>query len=125
MESLMNSIQEYSALITECPFIPDEYISKCAPFIEADTIESSLDEIQEKHLIPVYVHNNEPVISHADFIDATYCCFRGQYFDQKILNPRVRLSHPINALSATFCNNVTSCSCPIAVIRGVSRVSAV
>jgi hypothetical protein len=108
MESLMNAIQEYSALITECPFIPDEYISTCAPFIEADAIESSLDEIHEKHLIPVYVNDNEPVISHADFIDATYSCFRGHHFEQKILNTRVRLSHPIKGRVPEAKNKATN-----------------
>lgn len=37
-------------------------------FIEANTEPVSLSEIREKHLIPVFVKDNQPTISQVDFI---------------------------------------------------------
>jgi hypothetical protein len=85
----------YAEVINEVPFVPDEPLSTGKPFIEANTIEVSLEEIREKHIIPVYVKDNEPVISHAEFIETAGQCLRDFYWDQIILKPRVRLSHPI------------------------------
>ncbi|GAB2605981.1 DUF3871 family protein [Spirosoma areae] len=64
-------------------------------FIVANTLPASLREIREQHIIPVYSKDNEPLISHADFIEATYETVY-QYFPQEIvLEPSVRVSHPI------------------------------
>ena len=64
-------------------------------FITANTLPASLREIREQHIIPVYSKDNEPLISHADFIEATYQTVY-QYFPQEIiLEPSVRVSHPI------------------------------
>lgn len=38
-------------------------------FIEANTKNVSYSEIREKHIIPVFVKDNEQVISHTNFID--------------------------------------------------------
>jgi hypothetical protein len=69
-------------------------LSKPSPFIEANTIALSLEEIQRDHQIPVFVIDNEPAISHADFVetvrDAATKCFSAQ---SSI--PAVRVSHPI------------------------------
>ena len=39
------------------------------PFLEANTVEIGYQEIKEKHIIPVFAKNNEPAISHHEFID--------------------------------------------------------
>ena len=39
------------------------------PFIEANTIPVEYQEIQDNHLIPVFVKDNEPTISQTEFID--------------------------------------------------------
>ncbi len=65
------------------------------PFIQANTIESSLHEIREKHIIPVFIKDNEPVISHGDFIEAAQNVVSDIYHDETILQPSVRLSHPV------------------------------
>ena len=44
--------------------------SKQKHFIEANTIESSLEEMRSDHIIPVFVKDNETLISHDEFIDA-------------------------------------------------------
>lgn len=69
--------------------------AKSSPFIEANTIASSLEEIKTEHIIPVFVKDNETLISHAEFIEGAqeiaYEYFRGE----TILHPEIRLSHPI------------------------------
>lgn len=65
------------------------------PFIQANTVASSLDEIKTRHTIPVFIKDNEPVISHADFIETTAAVVRQVYAEETILGASVRLSHPI------------------------------
>ena len=69
--------------------------STSKPFIEANTIENTLEEIKEKHIIPVFIKDNETVISHADFIDATMQATSEIFYGETILKPSIRLSHPI------------------------------
>jgi hypothetical protein len=38
-------------------------------FIEANTLPISLDEMKKDHIIPVFVKDNEPLISHVEFIE--------------------------------------------------------
>lgn len=64
-------------------------------FITANTIESSLEEIKGKHVIPVFVKDNEPVISHADFIECTMDITQYVFRRERILKPSVRVSHEI------------------------------
>lgn len=64
-------------------------------FIEANTIISSLGEIQKDHVIPVFVKDNEPLISQADFIATTANIVTEIFTGETILEPSVRLSHPI------------------------------
>ncbi len=40
---------------------------KASPFIIANTQEVSLYDLEHQHIIPVYVKDNEPLISHYDF----------------------------------------------------------
>ena len=66
-----------------------------SPFIVANTLESSIKEIKDEHLIPVFVKDNQPVISQADFINLT-CDITNHIFQKEIvLQPSVRVSHPI------------------------------
>lgn len=72
-----------------------ERISAGGAFIEANTVESSLEEIKEKHIIPVFIKDNEPLISQADFIQSTYEIAADVFSTETILRPNIRLSHPI------------------------------
>lgn len=65
------------------------------PFIEANTIASSFEELRDKHIIPVFIKDNEPVISHHDFIETTMEAVKLAYSSETILSPSIRLSHPI------------------------------
>ena len=84
--------EEYASYIE----IEEQIIeSSSSVFIGANTIEVNLQEIQKQHIIPVFSKDNEPLISHGDFIQTTYDvinhCFKGE----DILSPSIRVSHPI------------------------------
>jgi len=72
----------------------DKLVSTSKPFIEANTIESSLDEIRNKHIIPTY-RNNDRLISIAEFIDTCISVVKKIYPDEIILEPNIRLSHAV------------------------------
>ncbi len=72
-----------------------EVISSSKPFIEANTIGATLHEINNKHIIPVFVKENEPAISQGEFIDATVQAINRVYAGETILKPNIRLSHAI------------------------------
>ena len=69
--------------------------SNSKPFIEANTIQVSLNEIRTNHIIPVFVKDNETLISHADFIEAARSISEDVFHGEQILDPQVRVSHPI------------------------------
>lgn len=70
-------------------------VSTDKPFIQANTTEVSLQEIKDNHIIPVFIKDNEPLISHADFIETTLKVASDVYSNETILSPTVRVSHPI------------------------------
>jgi hypothetical protein len=74
---------------------PVNTVSTDKPFIQANTIGMNYEEISEKHIIPVYIKDNEPLISHADFIEATMHAVSHIYSSEIILKPSIRVSHPI------------------------------
>jgi hypothetical protein len=75
--------------------IQQKAISTAKPFIQANTIESSLEDIKTNHIIPVFHRDNETVISHSDFIDTLLSVITELYPTETILRPSVRVSHPI------------------------------
>jgi hypothetical protein len=87
-------------IIEHLPFVPDviqpvQINSTSKPFIEANTLEMSLKEIKNKHLVPVFVKDNETLISHSDFIDAASTITADVFHGERILRPSIRVSHPI------------------------------
>lgn len=69
--------------------------SNTKAFIEANTIEVGFSNIRDEHIIPVFVKDNEPLISHGDFIDATLDLTADIFHGEQIMKPAVRVSHPI------------------------------
>ena len=65
------------------------------PFINANTEDCSLKDIKSGHIIPVFVKDNEPLISHADFIESTIDLTADIFQGEAILSPSIRLSHPV------------------------------
>lgn len=70
-------------------------VSTNRPFIQANTTEVSLQSIKDGHIIPVFIKDNEPLISHADFIETTLKVASDVYAGENILKPSVRVSHPV------------------------------
>lgn len=81
------------------PFISsmetDRPDSNSKAFIEANTIETSIEEVRDHHIIPVFVKDNETLISHSDFIESTVFLANDIFQGERILKPNIRVSHPI------------------------------
>lgn len=91
MEATDNTIQE----LQTHELVHSLEISTDKPFIQANTIASSLSEIKDRHIIPVFIKDNEPVISHTDFIEITQSVVSEVYSGEEILQPSIRVSHPV------------------------------
>ncbi len=89
MEQILNSIatRHFEELIIET--------STDRPFIQANTVDVSLEEIKNSHVIPVFIKDNEPVISHSDFIESSLDVVYELFPYDTVLKPSIRLSHPI------------------------------
>ncbi len=64
-------------------------------FIKGNSISATLEEIKAEHVIPVFLKDNEPVISHTDFIESMVEVATHIYGSGSISKPVVRISHPI------------------------------
>jgi hypothetical protein len=76
-------------------------------FIEANTIESTLEEIRSRHVIPIY-RDSEALISQAEFIEITEEVVGEVYPSERIISPQVRLSHPIKGRVPEARNKATA-----------------
>ena len=65
------------------------------PFMQANTAPVTIQELSNEHIIPVFIKDNEPLISHGDFIEAAYLMVREMFPGERILKPSIRVSHPI------------------------------
>lgn len=74
--------------------IPDEK-NLNSKFMEANTVPAQLSEIRDKHIIPVFLKDNEPTISQVDFIETVSEAVRDNFRLPFTPEPRVRVSHPI------------------------------
>src|SRR6188474_1848466 len=91
---------EQTALINQPALVIDNnQISTASkterPFIVANTTEASLEEIKKHHIIPVFTKDNEPLISHTDFIEAAISMAADVFHGEHIYKPQVRLSHAV------------------------------
>jgi hypothetical protein len=84
-ESLLPSVMPVSTSTTH----------KMNHFIEANTIECTLSEMRNEHIIPVFVKDNETLISHVEFIESAQQMAYDIFREENILHPEIRLSHPI------------------------------
>lgn len=90
METLENN-----ALMVREKTIEPTVVSTAQPFIEANTIAATREEIQYRHIIPVYGKDNEPLISHAEFVESLETVVNHYYRSETILTPSIRLSHAV------------------------------
>lgn len=87
-------LQEHEVIQLDNPDQNRNEISQAA-FIEANTFSSTLEEISSTHIIPVFGKDNETLISQTDFIEVTNQAVFDLFNGEKILQPNIRLSHPI------------------------------
>jgi hypothetical protein len=94
MEQVIN---HYPAIVRPAGFSTqtEQTDSNTKAFIEANTIEVGFTSIRDEHIIPVFVKDNEPLISHSDFIHATLDLTADIFHGEQIMKPAVRVSHPI------------------------------
>lgn len=64
-------------------------------FIEANTIEVSLEHLKNDCIVPVFAKDNECTISHYDFINSTLEVVEDVLNYQGVLKPDIRASHVI------------------------------
>lgn len=96
MESAIIKYSDTKAsFIEEAQVIDEVTQSTTKPFIQANTVESSLFKIKEKHIIPVFIKDNEPVISHSDFVETMQDVVSSVFHYETVYAPSIRLSHPI------------------------------
>ena len=73
----------------------EKVVKERSPFIEANTESIELDEIQHNHIIPVFIKDNEPAISVANFIDMAVGVTHHVFNGEEVIEPQIRVSHPI------------------------------
>lgn len=64
-------------------------------FIEANTVSVTLNELKNEHIIPVFIKDNEPVISHNEFIQTAIKAAKAAFSRDTVLSPVIRISHPV------------------------------
>jgi hypothetical protein len=75
--------------------IVEARISSDSRFILSNTKAVSLDHLRDDCVIPVYAKDNEPTISNSEFVEAVYEAVQDVFYAENILNPAIRVSHPI------------------------------
>ena len=88
-------MEHIKELLPSPVILQEEESSSNKSFIEANTEKTTLSELKDEHIIPVFVKDNEPLISHSDFIEATNAIVIDMYNGEHILKPQIRVSHPI------------------------------
>lgn len=64
-------------------------------FIESNTIPLRLEEIRDKHIIPVFLKDNEPAISQVEFIEVVAEAVKEKFNLREFPKPDIRVSHPV------------------------------
>lgn len=95
-----NHLEARTSLVPLVPSQPqyEEYESVRAtekPFILANTLPMTVEAMAQEHIIPVFIKDNEPLISHVDFIEVVQGAVTKFFHGEPILAPAVRVSHPI------------------------------
>jgi len=83
--------------INESPLAEVDVIEEVSSdqFIAANTKLINYERLMNGCMIPVFAKDNETTISHAEFISSVQSVLDKVYYDQHILAPCIRVSHPI------------------------------
>lgn len=69
-------------------------LEEAPPFIIANTVSSTLDELRNEHIIPVFAKDNHPLVAQSQLVELMGDVLEG-FNDFKIEAPQIRVSHPI------------------------------
>mgnify|MGYP004433852795 CR=1 FL=1 len=88
-----NNFGEYAeeAVIIEEPVKP----KRVNHFIEANSVEVTLDHLKNDNVIPVFSKDNELTISHPQFIETVWEAANSFYSGEQIEQPDIRCSHVV------------------------------
>jgi len=75
--------------------INERVVEASTSFIESNTIALDFSDMQRSHIIPVFTKDNEPLISHTDFISITAEIVSNVFKDEVIIPANIRVSHPV------------------------------
>lgn len=73
----------------------EKEVGKGNVFLQANTEEIDILEIQNRHIIPVFLKDNEPAISQVEFVEAISEAARDAFSIRDLSAPAVRVSHPV------------------------------
>lgn len=79
------------AVIIEEPVKP----KRVNHFIEANSVEVTLDHLKNDNVIPVFSKDNELTISHPQFIETVWEAANSFYSGEQIEQPDIRCSHVV------------------------------
>ncbi|MBC6368027.1 DUF3871 family protein [Algoriphagus sp. AK58] len=82
-------------LLTPTIIEPVTPVRTGSSFIEANTEVVSFDEMRDRHVIPVFLKDNEPTISHCDFVEAVGVAAKDYFGLANFPIPDIRVSHPV------------------------------
>lgn len=74
---------------------PVTHVSTGSSFIEANTEAVSFSEMRDRHVIPVFLKDNEPAISHCEFIEAVAQATQDVFGINTFPQTQIRVSHPV------------------------------
>ena len=88
-----SNLGEYAeeAVIIEEPVKP----KRVNHFIEANSVEVTLDHLKNDNVIPVFSKDNELTISHPQFIETVWEAANSFYSGEQIEQPDIRCSHVV------------------------------
>ena len=93
VQRISRNFGEYAeeAVIIEEPVKP----KKVNHFIEANSVEVTLDHLKNENVIPVFSKDNELTISHPQFIETVWEAANSFYSGEQIEQPDIRCSHVV------------------------------
>lgn len=95
MKKLKTKEIELAQVVPQEEVIIEQGLPERRPFIVSNTIDCAFEDLKYRHIIPVFVKDNEPAINHSDFIEVVQEVAQTFYRGETIFQPSIRVSHPI------------------------------
>ena len=88
-------LQRVDRLHTPTGIEPVTPLRTGSSFIEANTEAVTFEEMRDRHVIPVFLKDNEPAISHCEFIETVAQATQDAFGLATFPRADIRVSHPI------------------------------